>query len=137
MGHGIGTHLPGDLHQTPGDQGPGQGRGEGVAPLIEGVGADGGEGEVNDEGLNQVAHNRLAGTGIERLLANRLQLIPLAQVGREGDHLLHAPLIQQIRDADAGVHPAGICQHRPLGPTHQRSPALSRSILPRHPAGAR
>ena len=130
VGHRIGPHFPGDLHQPAGNQGPGQGRAEGIAPLVESIGPDRREGEFGDEGFDQVSHNRLAGAGIERLAANRLELIPLAQVGGEGDHLLHSPFLLQIGDADAGVHPAGIGQHRLLSPTHPATPVLSRSILP-------
>ena len=61
----------------------------------------------------------------------------LAQVGREGDHLLHAPLVLEIGNADAGVHTAGIGQYRLLRPTHQRvSCAQLPDSLP-SPAGSR
>ena len=106
MGHRIGTHLPGNFHQTAGNQGASQGRGEGVAPLVEGIGPNGWKREFGDEGFNQITHDRLASAGIEGLLTNRLQLIALAQVGSEGDHLLHAPFLHQIGNADAGVDPA-------------------------------
>ena len=116
MGHRIGTHLPGHLHQPPGDQRAGQGGGQRIATLVEGIGADGGEGELGDEGFNQVAHDRLAGAAVEGLAANRLELIALTEVGGEGDHLLHAPFLLEIGDADTGVDAAGIGQHHPAGP---------------------
>ena len=116
VGHGISSHLAGHLHQATGNQGPGQGGGEGVTALIESVGADRGKGELSDERFDQVTHDRLAGTGIEGLAADRLKLIPLAQVRGEGDHLVHTPLLQEVRDADTGVDTAGIGKHHLLGP---------------------
>ena len=77
VGHRIGAHLTGNLNQSPRDQGPGQGCGEGIAAFIEGVSPNSREGEFGDEGLDQVAHDRLAGPRIERLLTNRLQLVAL------------------------------------------------------------
>ena len=106
MGHRIGTHLPGNVHQTAGNQGASQGRGKGIAPLVESIGPNGGKGEFGDEGFNQIIHDRLAGAGVEGLLTNRLQLIALAQIGSKGNHLLHAPFLHQIGNADAGVDPA-------------------------------
>ena len=118
--------LPGQLHQAPGNQGPGQGGGKRIAALIEGVGPDGGEGKFRDEGFDQVGHDRLAGAGIKRLLANWLQFIALAQVGGEGDHLLHPPFLDQIRDTNAGIHPAGVSQHHLFCPSHARCHRLNR-----------
>ena len=120
MGHGISTHLTGHLHQSTGDQGPSQCRGEGVATLIQRIGANRREGELLNKGLNQIPHQRLTRTGIQGLLTNRFQLIPLAQVSSKGDDVLHTPLLLQVWNADAGIHPAGVGENHLVGAAHQR-----------------
>ena len=130
MGHGIRTNLAGDLHQTASDQGTRQGRGERVAAFVESVGTNRRKGEVADEGLDQVTNDRLACPGIQRLLTDGLELIPLPQIGGEGNHLLHAPLVFEIRNTDAGIHTTGIRQHSLLGPAHQRSPCAQSTDSP-------
>ena len=120
MGNGIRTHLPCHLNQSPGNQGTRQGRGQGIATLVQSIRTDRGEGEFLDERLNQVAHKRLTRACIQSLLTNRLQFITLTKIRRKGDHLLHTPLLHQIGDADAGIHSAGIGKHYFFGAAHHR-----------------
>ena len=120
MGHCISTHLTGHLHQSASDQRPRQCCGEGVAPLVQRVSADGREGELFDEGLNQIPHQRLTRAGIQRLLTNRFQLIALAEISGEGDDLFNTPFLLQIGNADAGIHPAGVGENHLVGAAHQR-----------------
>ena len=120
MGHGVGAHLTGHLHQASGNQRPSQGGGQGIAPLVKGVGPNRREGELLNERLNQITHQRLTGSSIKSLLTNRLQLIALTEISREGDHLLHSPLLLQVGDADTGIHPTGVSENHLVGAAHQR-----------------
>ena len=115
MGHRIGAHLPGHLHQPACDQGAGQGSGERIAALVERIGPDGGEGELTDERIDQIVHQGAAGAGGEGLEADGLELVALAEIGGEGDHLLHPPFPHQVGNADAGVDTAGIGENHPPG----------------------
>ena len=129
MGHRIGAHLTGNLHQSACDQGPRQGSAEGITALIQGVGPDRWKRKFGDEWFDQITNQRLAGAGIQCLLANRFKLIPLTQVGSKGDHLLHAPLVFEIRNADAGIHSAGVSQHHLVCPRHESGRRLIHRIV--------
>ena len=54
MGHGVGTLARRDLHEELRDERPGEGRGEGVRALVEGVGLEVGPDERADEALTGV-----------------------------------------------------------------------------------
>ena len=56
MGHCIGAHLPGNLHQSARNQGPGQGGAEGITALIQGVGPDRWKRKFGDEWFDQITN---------------------------------------------------------------------------------
>src|SRR3972149_393404 len=70
MRHRAGTLLLRDQHLVLGDQWPGHRGAEQVAPLVDRIRLQAGEHEVSDELLPPVFDVDLAGTGLERLLAN-------------------------------------------------------------------
>ena len=107
MGDGVGPFDLGDLHLPLGDQRPGDGGAEQVVPLVDGVGAEHREDEVADELLAQVVDVDLVGAGGNGLVADRVQFVPLPEVGGEGDHLAAVLVLQPLED-DGGVQPAGI-----------------------------
>ena len=119
MGDSIGTHFPGHFHQALRDQRPRQGRGEGVTAFVKGVGTNRRKGEILDKRLDQISHQRLTGTGIQRFLTNRLQLIALAEISGKGDHILNTPFLLEVWDADTGIHSPGIGEYHLLGAAHQ------------------
>ncbi|MCY1541325.1 hypothetical protein D9M68_770100 [compost metagenome] len=107
VGHRLGALGMGDAHQVPGDQWPAQGRGHGVAPLVEGAGAQGRENVVAQVLLAQVFDEHLAGAAGQGLGADRREVLGLAQVGAEGDHLGLVVLLQPAQ-GDRRVEPTGI-----------------------------
>ncbi|MNN79102.1 hypothetical protein D3C81_1957130 [compost metagenome] len=99
----------GDAHQVPGDQRPPQGRSHGVAPFVKGAGAQGGEDEVAQVFLAQVLDEDLAGAAGQGLVADRREVLGLAEVGAEGDDLRLVVLLQPTQ-GDRGVEATGIRQ---------------------------
>ena len=116
MGHGIGAHLPGHLHQASGDQRSSQGGRQGIATLIEGIGPNGWKRKLANEGFDQIFHPGLTGAGIQGLETDRLEFIALAEIGGQGDHLFDPPLPLEVGNANTGVDAAGIGQHHAPGP---------------------
>ncbi len=100
----------GDLDLALGDQRPRDRGAEQVDALVERVGAEHRKDVVGDEGLAQVFDEDLRDPHILRLLARRLQLLALAEIGGEGHHLAVIGLLQPLQD-DRGVEPAGIGEH--------------------------
>ena len=70
--------------------------------------------------MDQIAHQRLTRSCIQCLLADWFQLIALPEISRKSDHLLNAPLLFQVGDANAGIHPTGIGKNHFVGAAHQR-----------------
>jgi hypothetical protein len=79
----------GDLDQALGDQRPRDRGAEQVLALIDGIGAEHREDEVAHEFLAQVLDEDVLGLDAHHLglLARRLELLALAEVGGEGDDL--------------------------------------------------
>ena len=79
----------GDLDELLGDQRPRDRGAEQILPLVLGVGAEHREDVVAHEFLAQVLDEDVLGLDAEqlRLLARRLQLLALAEVGGEGHDL--------------------------------------------------
>ncbi len=110
MRHRIGAGLLGDLDLALGDQRPGDRGAEQILALIECIGAEHREDEVAAELLAHILDEDLLDPGHLGLLARRLQLLALAEIGGEGHHLAAVGLLQPFQD-DAGVEPAGIGEH--------------------------
>ena len=107
MGDGIGAGLRGDLDQALGDQRPGDGGAEQIDAFIEGIGAEHREDEIADEFLAQVLDIDFLDAQQLGLLAGRLQLATLAQIGGEGHDLGAIFGLQPFQD-DRGVETARI-----------------------------
>ena len=89
MADGVGADLAGDLDLGLGDQRPGDRGAEQVLALIDRVGAEHREDVVAHELLAQVLDEDVLRLDAEQqgLVARRLQLLALAEVGGEGHHL--------------------------------------------------
>ena len=111
VAHGVGPHGPGDLDLLLGDQRPGDRRAEEVESLVLRVGAEHREHVVPHELVAKVFDEDVLGLDAEQqgLLPRRLQLLALAEVGREGHDLAAVSGLQPLQD-DGGVEPPGIGQ---------------------------
>jgi hypothetical protein len=107
MGHGIGAGVTGDLDQALGDQRPGDRGAEQIDALIDRIGAEHGKDEIADELLAQVLDIDLLDAQHLGLLACRLQLAALAEIGGEGHDLGAIFGLQPLQD-DGGVEAARI-----------------------------
>jgi hypothetical protein len=91
-----------------------------VSAFIESIGSNRWKSEVFDEGLNQISNKRLTGPSVKGFLTNGLQFIPLAQIGRKGNHVFHSPFLLEVGNANAGINPAGVGEHNLFRAAHQR-----------------
>ncbi len=92
MGDRFGADLPGNLDLPLGDERPGDRGAEEVRALVERVGAKHREDKVADELFPQIVDEDLRRTHHQGLLARRLELLALPQIGGEGHHLLAAAI---------------------------------------------
>ena len=108
----VGADLFGDLDLLLGDQRPRDRGAEQILALVERVGAEHREHVVAHELLAQVLDEDVLRLDAEqqRLLARRLKLLALAEIGGEGDHLAAIGGLQPFQD-DRGVEPARIGEH--------------------------
>ena len=119
VGHGVGA-LPGrDLDLSAGDQRAGDRRAEQVRALVDRVGPQHREDEVPHELLPEVHDVDGRRAGAQRLLADRQQLLALAEVGAERDHLAAVALDQPAED-HRGVEPARVREDDALGVRRHR-----------------
>ena len=107
----------GDLDQALGDQRPRDRGAEQVDALVERVHAEHREDEVADEFLAQILDVDLLDAEHLGLLARRLQLLALAEIGGEGHDLAAIGRLQPFQD-DRGVEPARIGEHDLLDVRH-------------------
>ena len=108
----VGADLLGDLDLLLGDQRPRDRGAEQVQALILRVGAEHREHVVAHEFLAQVLDEDVFRLDAEqqRLLARRLQLLALAEIGGEGHDLAAIGGLQPFED-DRGVEAARIGEH--------------------------
>ena len=110
MGNGVGAGQLGDLDLALGDQGPGDRGAEQIDALVERVRPEHGEDEIAHELLAEILDEDLLDAEHLGLLARRLELLALAEIGGEGDDLAPIGLLKPFQD-DRGVEPAGISEH--------------------------
>ncbi len=133
MRHRVGADLVGDLDLPLGDERARDRGAEQVLALIERVGAEHREDEVAHELLAQILDEDLLDPHELRLLARRLELLALADIGGEGHHLALIGLLQPAQD-HRGVEPAGISQDNfpylaAHGTTHARLWEIARPAV--------
>src|SRR5260221_6657955 len=89
MRHRIGANLFGDFDLLLRNQGPRDRRAEEILPLIHGIGAEHRKHVVADEFLAQILDEDIfrLDTEQQRLLARRLELLALAEIGGAGHEL--------------------------------------------------
>ena len=112
MGDRVGADFLGDLDLLFGDQRPGDRGAEQVLALIQRVGAEHRKHVVADEFLAQILDENVLRLDAEqqRLLARRLKLLALAEIGGEGNDLAAIGGLQPLQD-DRRVEPARIGEH--------------------------
>ncbi len=110
VGDGAGPFLQGDLDHALGDQRARDGRAEEVLAFIDGVGTHHRENEVLGELGLEVVDVDLARAGRQRLFLQALELLRLADVGRERDDLGFVVFLEPLQN-DRGVQAARICQY--------------------------
>jgi hypothetical protein len=110
VGDCVGAGLARDLDLALGDQRPGDRGAEQIDALVDSVGAEHREHVVAHEFLAEILHIDLADAQHLGLAAGRLQLLALAEIGGECDHLAAIGLLQPFED-DRGIEPAGIGEH--------------------------
>ena len=99
-----------DLDQPLGDQRPRDRGAEQIDALIERIGAEHRKDEIADEFLAQILDVDLLDAEHLGLLARRLELLALAEIGGEGHDLGAIFGLQPFQD-DRGVEPARIGEH--------------------------
>jgi hypothetical protein len=107
VGHRVRALPGGDLDLRAGDQRPRDRGAEEVGALVDRVRAEHREDEVAHELLAEIHDVNGRGPGAERLLADRHELLALAEVGAEGDHVAAVALDQPPQD-HRGVEPARV-----------------------------
>ena len=107
VGESVGPLHGRDLDLRASDQRPRDRGAEEVGALVDRVRAQHREDEVPHELLAQVQDVDGRGAGAERLLADRQELLALAEVGAEGDHRA-AVVLDQPPEDHRGVEPAGV-----------------------------
>ena len=116
VGDRVGTDLLGNLDLLLGDERTRNRGAEQVLPLIDGIGAKHREDVIAHEFLAQILDKDIFALDAEQqgLRPRRLQLLPLAEIGGEGDHLAAISGLQPLQD-DGGVQAARIGKHDFLG----------------------
>ena len=112
VGDGVGANLLRDLDLALGDQRPRDRGAEEIRPLVERVRPEHGKDVVAHELFAQILDEDVVrlDTEKQRLLARGLDLLALAEVGGEGDHLAAVGGLQPFQN-DGGVEAAGIGEH--------------------------
>ena len=112
VGDRIGADLLGDLDLLLGDQRPRDRGAEQILALIERIGAEHRKHVVADEFLAQILDEDVLRLDAERqrLRPRRLELLALAEIGRERDDLAAISRLQPFEN-DRRIEPAGIGQH--------------------------
>ena len=109
MRHGIGADLGGNFNLLLGDQRAGNGCAEQVQAFIERIRTHHGEDVVAAEFFTNVLNEDMLflDAGHAGLLAGRLNLFALPQIGGEGHDFTTIGLLKPLHD-DAGIQPARI-----------------------------
>ena len=112
VGDGVGADLLGDLDLLLGDERAGDRGAEEIEPLVLRVRPEHREDVVAHELLAQILDEDVLVLDAEelRLAPRRLELLALAEIGREGHDLAAVGGLQPFQD-DRGVEPAGIGEH--------------------------
>ncbi len=110
MRDGVGAGPGGDLDEVLGDQRAGDRRAEQVDAFIDSIGTEHREDEIAHEFLAHVLDEDLLDAEHLGLLARRLQLFALAEVGRERHDFRVEFGLKPLQD-DRGIEAAGIGQH--------------------------
>ena len=115
-----------DLDQPLGDERPRDRRAEQIDALVERVHAEHRKNEVAHEFFAQILDVDLLDAEHLGLLARRLELLALAEIGGERHHLAAIGRLQPFQD-DRGIEPARIGEHDLFDVTRHERIRLSES----------
>lgn len=104
----VGANLAGDFDLAAGDERAAHGGAEEVFAAVDGASAEGGEDEIPHVLLAQVFHVALVGAGGDGLGLDPLELVALADVGGDADHLGAWELVLEPGDDDRCIEAAGV-----------------------------
>ena len=110
MGDGVGFFLARDFDHAPGYQRPGDAGAEEILGLVNRARLDHREYEIARERFLQIVDINLRRAGRLRLRGEAPQLLLLADIRAEGDHL-RAVFFFDPGKKHRGVEPARICQN--------------------------
>ena len=136
MRNGVGAGLLGDLDEMLGDQRAGDRGAEQIDAFIDGIGAEHREDEIAHEFLAHVLDEDFLDAEHLGLLARRLQLLALAEIGGEGHHLAAISGLQPLQD-HRGVETAGIGEDHALDVSHVEEFRTNEASGPAGTAGKR
>ena len=107
---GVSPLFLGNLHQPLADDGPGEGGAQKIV-LILGPHHHGGDDDLIHHLVGQVLDVQLGGAGLDGLLLQAVQLVPLPHIGGDRDDLRVIVILLQPGDDDGCIQAAGIGQH--------------------------
>ena len=110
VGNGVRALLLGDLHQPFADDGSGEGGAQQVV-LVLGPHHHGGDHHVVYHLVHQILNVQLGSAGLDGLLLQPLQLVPLAHVRGHGDDLGVIVVLLQPGDDNGCIQSSGVGQH--------------------------
>ncbi len=109
VGDGLGLVLVGGIDHELGDERPAQRGRQRILALVHGAGHQGRQDEAIDEQVAGVDGDGVDRPGLHGLLLDLLDVLALAEVDREGDHV-EVVLLADPRHHDGGVEAAAIRQ---------------------------
>ena len=130
MGNGVGAGLVRDFHQALGDQRARNAGAEQIIAFVAGIGAHHREDVIAHEFLAQVLDEDVLVGNAHRpgLFARGFDLLALAEIGGEGDHLQPALHLEPFGD-DGSIEAAGIGEDDALDIGHWGHLAVTGSPL--------
>ena len=111
----------GNLHQALGDDGPGESGAQQIV-LILGPHHHGGDNDVVHHLVYQVLYVQLGSSGLDGLLLQAVQLIPLPHVGGYRDDLRIVVVFLQPGNNDGRIQPTGVSEHHFFHISHNSIP---------------
>ena len=128
MADGVGTLGLGDLHQTLGNDGPGEGGTQQIV-LVLGAHHHRGDNHLVHHLVCEILHIQLGRAGLDGLLLQTVQLGPLSHIAGDGNDLGIIIVFLQPGDDDGCIQTAGIGQHNFFYLRHSFSLQISARIF--------
>ena len=121
MSYGVGTFLAGDVHQSLGNEGPGNGSAEQVAAFVDGCATHHGKDKIFGHLFAQVNHIGFGSAGFKCLFFHAGEIFRLAQIGGDGNDLAFVGLNKPFQD-NRCIKPAGVGENNFFYVLHYQAP---------------